>query len=124
MAKTKKQKKSHAAVKEKLLAEREELLSQMAELERHNAGLRDGGDPIPEDFPDPEASTFERERDLSLAENIRDLLDKVDHALGKIEDGTYGICESCGKAIEAARLKALPYASLCIACKRKEEGHR
>jgi DnaK suppressor protein len=124
MAKTAKPKKKHEAVKEKLLAEREDLLRQMADLERHNAVLGEEGEPIPEDFPDPEASTFERERDLSLAENTRDLLDKVDHALKKIEDGTYGKCESCGKSIEAARLRALPHASLCIACKRKEEGHR
>ena len=58
--------------------------------------------------------TFERERDLSIENNVRDLLHKIDRALARMDEGTYGICSRCGKPIEKARLKALPYADLCI----------
>jgi RNA polymerase-binding protein DksA len=59
-------------------------------------------------------ATFERERDLSLENNSRDLLDKVTKAISRIDQGTYGTCEKCGNPIEKVRLKALPYATLCI----------
>ncbi len=126
MAKTRKPtKKALQATEKKLLAERDELQRQLAELDRHTfegAGGEPGSAPgIDEDLADLGSDTFERERDLSLAENLRDLLDQVEHALRRIESGSYGVCESCGKPIEAARIKALPYASLCIDCKRREE---
>ncbi len=72
-------------------------------------------------FADSATATFERERDLSLERNIKDILQRVNMSLAKIEKGTYGICASCGKEIDMARLKALPYADLCITCKKKEE---
>ena len=59
-------------------------------------------------------ATFEREKDLSIENNVRDLLHKIDRALKRIDDGTYGICDICGKPIEKARVKALPYVDLCI----------
>lgn len=58
--------------------------------------------------------TYERERDLSIENNVRDLLAKIDRALGKMGEGRYGLCSRCGKPIEKARLKALPYVDLCI----------
>lgn len=119
MAKTQKSRKSLGPIEEKLREDRDHLLKQIGELEARQAGDddSDGYD----DEGEPETATYERERDLSLLENARDLLDQVDRALAKISDGTYGVCESCGKSIEAARLRALPYASLCISCKRQEE---
>ena len=48
-------------------------------------------------------------------------LTQIDRALRRMEDGTYGVCEECGKRIPALRLKALPFASLCVRCKREEE---
>jgi RNA polymerase-binding transcription factor len=119
MAKTQKSRKNLKPVEEKLRADREPLLRQIAELEARQQGDDDhaGYD----DEGEPETATYERERDLSLLDNSRDLLDQVDRALAKIADGSYGVCESCGKSIEAARLKALPHASLCISCKRAEE---
>lgn len=59
----------------------------------------------------------ERERDLTLSAQARAAVDEVDRALAKIDHGTYGICEGCGEPIKRARLKALPYASMCIECK-------
>jgi DnaK suppressor protein len=119
MAKTPKTRRNLGPVEEKLRSERENLLRQISELEARQAGEdeRAGYD----DEGEPETATYERERDLSLLENARDLLDKVERALEKIAEGTYGVCESCGKPIEAARLRALPYATLCISCKRAEE---
>ncbi len=118
MAKTRATPKNIKDIEEKLRAERDDLLRQVAELE--------GGDAATSDLDEagePETVTTERERDLSLLDNARGLLDLVETALAKIDAGTYGVCASCGKSIEAARLKALPHATLCIACKRKEERH-
>lgn len=119
IANTRRKPKSLDAVEEKLRAEREALMRQVGELE-----ARQSGDDETEGYDDegePETATYERERDLSLLENARTLLDQVDRALRKVAEGTYGVCESCGKKIEAARVKALPHASLCISCKRQEE---
>ena len=63
--------------------------------------------------------TFARERDLSLAGNARDLIGKVEHALARIDGGGFGRCEACGGPIEAERLDALPYATLCLADARQ-----
>jgi DnaK suppressor protein len=67
-----------------------------------------------EENADAGTFTFERERDLSIENNVRDLMGKIDRALARMGGSTYGICSRCGKPIEKARLKALPYADLCI----------
>jgi len=59
----------------------------------------------------------ERERDLALSAQARASVDEIDRALAKMDAGTYGICERCGTPIPKARLKALPYAALCVRCK-------
>jgi DnaK suppressor protein len=122
MARTSKSRKEYKHIEDGLLAEQESLQRQIAEIEARysddNARAARAADE-----GEPETITTDRERDLSLLENARDLLDQVERALRKIADGTYGRCATCGKAIEAARLKALPHASLCIACKRAEERH-
>lgn len=122
MAKTQKKKKDFTAVEERLTAERDDLQRQISELEARYSGeeIAETGQ-LATDEGEPETITVDRERDLSLLENARDLLDQVERALRKIADGTYGKCATCGKSIEAARLKALPHASLCISCKRLEE---
>jgi DnaK suppressor protein len=116
-----KTKKDLAPVKATLTGERAELLVQIAELEARYYG--EDRDQSRDDEGEPETVTTDRERDLQLLENARDLLDQVERALKKVDDLTYGKCASCGKSIEAARLKALPHASLCISCKRKEERY-
>ena len=62
-------------------------------------------------------ANIDRERDLALSAQARVAVDEIDHALAKIRQGTYGTCESCGQPILKARLKALPQARLCVACK-------
>ena len=61
--------------------------------------------------------TVELEKRLSLERRIRDQLDKVEYALHRFEEGTYGSCEDCRQPIDQARLEALPQAKLCMACK-------
>jgi RNA polymerase-binding transcription factor len=114
-----------ADLQRRLREEREELQRQAAEIEESSFGTPQseisGEVSFDEDYADSGTATFERERDLSLSNNIRDLTEKIDRALERIEEGTYGLCERCGKPIEKARIKALPYATLCIRDKQAEE---
>jgi RNA polymerase-binding transcription factor len=111
-----------------LQAQRETFARELAELEAgtFNQSQSDlsGEVSFDEESADAGTFTFERERDLSLGNNLRDLLDKVDSALRRIKAGTYGSCERCGRPIDKARLKALPYSVLCIDCKKLEERVR
>ena len=58
--------------------------------------------------------TFEREKDLSILEQVEAELADVEHALRRLDDGTYGTCEACGRPIDEARLDAMPAARLCL----------
>ncbi len=62
---------------------------------------------------------FEQQRDLALRERSRGELEKVEAALRRLDDGTYGTCTSCGKPIALERLEAIPWAPVCIDCARK-----
>ena len=73
------------------------------------------------DEADAGTKTFEREHEMSLANNSRDLLVQVERALGRLAAGTYGRCENCGTPIPKARLQAFPRATLCVTCKQREE---
>ena len=84
---------------------------------RLNDSVGDAGD----DSADAGAKTYQREHDLALTHNARELLSLNERALARMADGTYGICESCGKPIGKARLQAFPRANLCVECKQREE---
>jgi DnaK suppressor protein len=114
-------------------AEREKV---RAELQAELAGLRTDidqaesdiaerlGDAVGsagDDQADAGAKTFQREYELALTQNARDLLELTVRALARIDDGTYGICQSCGQPIGKARLQAFPRALLCVECKQREE---
>lgn len=105
------------AYRRRLEAELAELEGQRAELEESVGASDEVG--FDEEFADTGSFTFARERDLSLAGNARDLIDKVEHALARIDAGGFGRCEACGGPIEAERLDALPYATLCLADARR-----
>jgi DnaK suppressor protein len=62
----------------------------------------------------------ELEKRLILEKRLKDLLAEVEHALFKFEEGTYGLCDSCGQLIDPARLEALPQANLCLNCKAQQ----
>ena len=113
-----------------------ELEEVRAELEGEAIGLRDEidqaesqiaarlGDAVAEagdDEADASSKLFEREHELALTHNTRELLEQTEHALARIEAGTYGVCESCGKPIGKARLLAFPRATLCVECKQRQE---
>jgi RNA polymerase-binding protein DksA len=107
-----------ADLKARLLEERAELERQLQTIEETSFASPQsditGESAFDEEFADAGTFTFERERDLSIENNVRDLMQKIDRALARMEKGTYGICMKCGKPIEKARLKALPYVELCI----------
>jgi DnaK suppressor protein len=70
---------------------------------------------------DTGTETVDREIDYTLEETDGRLLSAIDAALARIDAGTYGICVNCGAQIAPERLEAMPWATLCIDCKRKEE---
>ena len=65
--------------------------------------------------------TLDREIDYTLEDNSEHVLAAIDDALRRIEDGTFGVCRTCGKAISEDRLEAMPWATQCIDCKRRDE---
>jgi RNA polymerase-binding protein DksA len=105
-------------LRQRLEAERAELQVQLTTIEETSFATSQsdisGEVSFDEENADAGTFTFERERDLSIENNVRDLMGKIDRALARMVDGTYGICSRCGKPIEKARLNALPYADLCI----------
>jgi DnaK suppressor protein len=111
-----------------LVAQREMLLEERETYTRHASDLRAEAEQLaadrePGDVQFDEESgqgdtmNVERERDLALSAQAMAAVEDIDRALAKIDAGTYGICERCGKPIPKERLKALPYAALCVACK-------
>ncbi len=109
-------------VADELTADRErlagELLAAGAELSEL---LRNSGDGAGDDQADSGSSALEREHELTLVNNTRDLLEQTAHALERLDAGTFGVCEACGRAIGKARLQAFPRATLCVGCKQREE---
>ena len=117
-----------AAIRTQLEKERHDLGSQLTDIEQESFQTTQsdltGEVGLDDDFADAGTATFDRERALSIQNNIRDLIDQITRAVQRIDDGSYGTCERCGRPIDAARLRALPHASLCMDCKRREERAR
>jgi DnaK suppressor protein len=67
------------------------------------------------------STTFERDHEMSLVNNARHMLAQTERALSRIEDRSYGVCESCGQPIGKMRVMAFPRATLCLSCKQREE---
>ena len=111
-----------AEVQGELAADRDRLRSELhlAEHELHDL-MRDAGDGAGNDQADVGSTTFERDHEMSLANNAREMLAQTEHALQQIENGTFGGCESCGEPVGKMRLMAFPRATLCLSCKQREE---
>ncbi|HHY70921.1 MAG TPA: conjugal transfer protein TraR [Thermoanaerobacterales bacterium] len=105
-------------LKTKLEKQMDILIKRGTEPLKESVGELSGYDNHPADLG---AETFERAKDLGLKGNAKVMLMKVNHALDRINNGTYGICERCGEIIEVERLKALPYTTFCVDCKTSEE---
>ncbi len=111
-------------LKRRLDEERERLEAQVAELnmaERELLSEASGENAYRDHMADQGSATFERELDMTLEENLREMLDDVLAALARVEEGTYGRCARCGADIPAERMEAVPIASLCITCKSADE---
>lgn len=111
-----------AAVRAELVAEDERLSAELAGVEHDLVSLmRESGEGSGDDQADVGAATWEREHELALASNARDLKQQTQHALERIDEGGYGVCESCQRAIGKQRLQAFPRATLCVPCKKRQE---
>jgi DnaK suppressor protein len=107
--------------RELLLAEREDYVQKAEELKAEADSLARETEPgdiqFDEEGGEGGTASIDREVDLVLSAQARAAVEEIDRALHKIDLGTYGICESCNQPIPKARLKALPYAALCVQCK-------
>ncbi|MGL4832746.1 MAG: TraR/DksA family transcriptional regulator [Propionibacteriaceae bacterium] len=83
--------------------------------------LHEGSDGAGRDTADVGSSNFERDTEMTLTTNLRDMLDQCQHALARLNAGAYGNCESCGEPIGKGRLMAFPRATMCVSCKTREE---
>ena len=108
---------------------RQELLADIARMERAietaQAGLAnlfdEGTEGAGRDPADVGSTNFERDQEMSLVQNAREMLEQAQLALRRFESGHYGYCEVCGKPIGKARLIVFPRATLCLDCKQREE---
>jgi len=108
---------------------RTEIAKDLARLQRElavveaemNELISDSGEGAGDDQADSGTKTFEREHEMSLVINARDMVLQTERALDRIDSKTYGSCEECGNAIGKARLQVFPRATLCMICKQKEE---
>lgn len=111
--------------RERLLVERQRVLDAIENIHTENPGSI-GEETEELGFQDNHpgdiaTATFDREMASTLEENSTHFLAEIEAALGRIEDGTFGVCQRCGNPIAEDRLEALPWATLCIDCKRKQE---
>ena len=110
---------------EKLLALRARLQGDTAQME-DNALNKDHSKStsMPTSMAELGSGNFDQELTLSLLGSESDVLDQIEAAIERIEDGSYGLCETCGEQIPKTRLDAIPYAALCIHCaSQQEESH-
>jgi DnaK suppressor protein len=111
-----------AEVRAQLTADVQRLTAELHLAEEDLAGLmRSSGEGAGNDQADVGAASFERDQELTIANNARDMLTQSQHALERIEDGSYGICEVCGGPIGKNRLMVFPRATMCVSCKQREE---
>jgi DnaK suppressor protein len=112
----------------RLGAERQAAVDRLAGLDREFEGIVEAaGSANADDEHDPEGATiaFERQHVAALLGQAREQLRQLDAALGRLDDGSYGLCSRCGRPIGAARLEARPAAETCITCAgRQGSGHR
>jgi len=110
-------------IRQRLEVERTSLQAELSQLrlqtapgetQSEHAGL---GNHMADDATD----LFEQEKTLCLLHHTEQLLTKVEAALRKVDEGSYGSCDQCGQPIDRARLESLPYATLCMSCKTRQE---
>jgi DnaK suppressor protein len=109
-------------VRAELAKELVRLSTELADVELEmDALIRESGEGAGDDQADAGTKTFEREHEMSLVINARDMVLQTERAIERIDDKSYGRCEECGNSIGKARLQVFPRATLCMLCKQKEE---
>ncbi|MBM3720976.1 MAG: molecular chaperone DnaK [Actinobacteria bacterium] len=110
------------SIRSELAKDLTRLKKELAEVESEmDALIEASGVGAGDDQADAGAKTFEREHEMSLVYNARDMVLQTERALERIDTKTYGRCEDCGNPIGKARLQVFPRATLCMLCKQKEE---
>jgi DnaK suppressor protein len=111
-----------AQVRKQLNDDVARLTSELSEVEGDLAGMiENSGEGAGHDQADVGSASFERDQEMVIVNNARDMLVQSQHALERIADGSYGQCEICGNPIGKNRLMAFPRATLCLSCKQREE---
>ena len=105
--------------KNRLLALRRELAGEVTSLREEGLTLGTDGT---QDMADDASNTYARQMLLGMSERERAVMREIDAALDRLDEGSFGTCDDCGEEIGEARLKALPYATLCVECKAEREG--
>ena len=110
------------SIRTEIAADLARLKKELAEVEAEMDELiAESGEGAGDDQADSGTKTFEREHEMSLVINARDMVLQTERALERIDNKTYGNCEECGSPIGKARLQVFPRATLCMICKQKEE---
>ena len=110
------------AIRAEIATDLERLRAELANVEAEmNELIADSGEGAGDDQADSGTKTFEREHEMSLVINARDMVLQTERALERIDSKNYGNCEECGSPIGKARLQVFPRATLCMLCKQKEE---
>lgn len=111
-----------AEIRSELTEVVERMRAKIAEAEAELAEMMSvGPDGAGKDPADVGSSNFERDQEMSLAANSREMLEQAQLALRLLDEGTYGTCENCGKPIGKVRLQAFPRATMCVSCKQLQE---
>lgn len=106
-----------AEIRAQVEGERDRLSRELARLRGDNGGGTGKEAPFHEHPTEHAGEMEEHERLMAIRENLEQMYDQCQEALGRLDRGEYGICRGCGKEIDIERLKALPYATRCIPCK-------
>ena len=110
------------AIRAEIATDLERLRAELANVEAEmNELIADSGEGAGDDQADSGTKTFEREHEMSLVINARDMVLQTERAVARIDAKSYGMCEECGSPIGKARLQVFPRATLCMICKQKEE---
>jgi len=117
-----------ASVRAALTTRREEILTDLdrlgQEMQWLGADQEDERGSLGNHLAEDGSSVMEQERIGTVSEDLRDLLRQIDGALARLDDGTYGICQRCGKPTNEERLEAFPYVEFCIECQSFLERQR